>query len=167
MLKENIDRIKKKLDLSGRQYNEKTNIETIKAFEEKYNIVLPEELVAFYSEVCNGCNMIDVFQLRSIEEWKFDPDGISKTFPFEQYWVWEDEEDDDDDRIDQIVYGNIELFNFGDGQSWNIIINGPQKGQMWNFTDVGIGPCAPPKSFLEWFECWLDGKRDYFEGFEY
>ena len=165
MLNLNIEKIKQKLDLKGVQYNRKTSIEVLKEFENKYNIVLPEELVSFYCEVCNGCSMIDGFQLRPIEEWKFDLDGISKMFPFEQCWIWED--DYDEEKIKQIVYGNIELLDIGDAQSWNIIISGPQKGQMWLFSDVGIQPCAPPKSFLEWFEFWLDGKENYFEKFEY
>ena len=93
--------------------------------------------------------MIDGFQLRPIGEWKFDPEGISKSFSFEQAWIWED--DYDEEKIKQIVYGNIELIDIGDAQSWNIIISGPQKGQMWLFSDVGIQPCAPPKSLLEWF----------------
>ena len=120
MLSSNIvERIKQKLDLSGVQYNRKTSIEVIKEFEGKYNIVLPEELVAFYCEVCNGCSMIDGFQLRPIEEWKLDPEGISKVFPFEQHWIWE--EDYDEEKIKQIVYGNIELIDIGDAQSWNIM----------------------------------------------
>lgn len=66
------------------------------------------------------------------------------------------------DDIQNIVNGNIEIINIGDSQSWNIIVNGEEKGNMWYFTDVGIQPCKPSMIFLEWFEFWLDGKEDYF-----
>ncbi len=110
-------------------------------------------------------HMLDGFKLRPIEEWKFNPNTIQNPFPFEKYWIWED--DYDEQKIAQTVYGNIELMDIGDAQSWNVIVSGSQKGQMWMFSNVGIQPCAPPKGILEWFEFWLDGKEDYFEGFEY
>ena len=50
----------------------------------------------------------------------------------------------------------IELINIGDAQSCNIVVTGKQRGKMWFFTDVGIQPCAPEMSFLEWFEYWLE-----------
>lgn len=166
MLNSGIERIQQKLAAKGIQYNERVNIEVIKEFESKYDIVLPQELIDLYCEVCNGCTMIDGFQLKAIEEWEVELDDIKKSFPFERYWIWEDD-DYDESKTHQILQGNIELIDVGDAQSWNIIVNGKQKGQMWFFTDVGIQPCDPPKNILEWFEFWLDGKEDYFEKFEY
>lgn len=180
MLMIQLDRIKKKMDSKGIARNEKADINAVKAFEKKYGIALPEELVAFYCEIGNGCDMIEliirnntvpipgVHKLLPIEKWEFDADGISKVFPFEEYWIWEDEEDldDDDERLDFLDYGNIPLIDVGDGETWNIIINGAQKGQMWNFSGVGIGPCSPPMSFLEWFEAWLDTDGNAYCTFE-
>lgn len=161
---EKIKRIQQKLLAMDIQCSEKLDPAVLQAFETEYHITLPEELRALYCEVCNGCAMIDGFPLRPIFEWKFHPEHLGKPFPFEQYWIWED--DYNASRIRQTVYGNIELIDIGCGQSWNIIVSGPQKGQMWWFSDVGIQPCAPPKGFLDWFEFWLDGNKDYFEGFE-
>lgn len=164
-MKETIERIKQKLLSMDIQCNEKLDADVIKAFEEKHHITLPEELCALYCEVCNGCTMIDDFPLRPIDEWEFRPEHICEPFPFDEYWIWEDEDDHEEEKMQQTLCGNIELIDIGCAQSWNIIVSGPQKGQMWQFSDVGIQPCAPPKTFLEWFEFWLDGKTDYFEEF--
>lgn len=69
--------------------------------------------------------------------------------------------------IDKVDKGNIQLIDVGDGQSWNIIITGNERGQMWFFTDIGIQPCAPRRDFLSWFEYWIDGNDDYFKEFKY
>lgn len=157
-------RIRKKLEAMGVAYEDRIRMDTIRRWEEKYHVVLPEELVMLYCEVCSGCAMIDGFRLKGIEEWEIDENRIQQPFPFQQYWIWE--EDHQENRLIQTQYGNIELLDMGDSQSWHIIVDGPQRGQMWFFTDVGIQPCASPKNVLEWFECWLDGKEDYFEAFQ-
>lgn len=124
-----------------------------------------EELVLFYTKVCNGCKMVDGFALFPMKDWRYDVQNLKKEFPFETYWIWED--DYDEEKIKQIGNGTIELIDIGDGQSWNLIINGKEAGNMWFFTDVGLQPAAPSMSFLEWFEFWLDGKEDYFYEFGY
>jgi hypothetical protein len=88
---------------------------------------------------------------------------VIKNFNFDKYWVWEN--DTSDTLLNKITYGNIELIDIGDAQSWNIVISGEERGQMWFFSDVGIQPCAPKRSFLSWFEHWLDGNDDYFAEF--
>lgn len=145
--------------------NEVVNINEIRNFEQKTNIILPEELVLFYTEICNGCEMLDGFDLLKIDKWKYDIQCLQKDFLFEKYWVWEDNYDIE--KFNTILNGNIELINIGDSQSWNIIVKGKEKGKMWFFTDVGIQPCAPPMSFFEWFEFWLDDNDNYFYDFIY
>jgi hypothetical protein len=93
-----------------------------------------------------------------------DIEKAKEKFPFDKYWVWEDEPGDV--NLDDVLKGNIELIDIGDAQTWNIIINGKERGQMWFFADVGIQPCAPKRSFLSWYEYWLDGNDDYFSEFE-
>lgn len=118
-------------------------------------------LVRFYTQICNGCQMIDGFALKSFEELQFDAEQIKNEFPFHDYWIWEDEPDDE--LMKRIGDGNLELIDIGDCQTWNVILAGKEKGQMWQFSDVGIQPCVPGRSFLEWFEYWLDGNEDYFD----
>lgn len=119
----------------------------------------------FYTQICNGCKMLDGFNLLRMEEWKYNCDNLKRAFPFEEYWIWENAYDEE--KLKGIADGNLELINIGDAQSWNIIISGKERGKMWFFTDVGIQPCAPSMNFLEWFEFWLDGNEDYFYNFNY
>lgn len=156
----NIYRIKQKMEIKNVERNSVVNMAEIRQFEEEHHITLPEELVLFYTQVCNGCKMIDGFPLRKMEDWEYHAQNLKKEFPFENYWVWED--DYAADKIAHIEDGNIALLDIGDGQSWNIIINGKEKGNMWFFTEVGIQPAAPSMNFLQWFEFWLDGREDYF-----
>lgn len=159
-MQESIIRILNKMKNKNVRKNEPLTIEELRCFEKKNNVRLPKELVLFYTQICNGCIMIDGFELMKMEEWNYHIGSIRKEFPFEEFWIWED--DYDINRIQNIVNGNIEIINIGDSQSWNIIINGKETGKMWYFTDVGIQPCKPSMNFLEWFEFWLDGKDDYF-----
>lgn len=160
-----IEQIKMKLINKNIELNETISIDEIRGFEFEYNVKLPEELVKFYTQISNGCRMLDQYFLYKFEEWKFNSERISKEFPFEEYWIWED--DEGDARIDYKVIENgvIELIDIGDAQTWNIVANGKQYGKMWFFSDVGIQPAAPAKTFLEWFEFWLDGNDNYFSEF--
>lgn len=111
-LHNDIGRIKTKMKEKGMALIDVVDIKEIREFEQRYNVMLPEELVLFYTMISNGCEMIDI----------------------------------------------------GCGQTWNIIVCGKEYGKMWNCTDVGIAPAAPELSSLEWFEFWLDGGEDYFNG---
>ena len=159
-----ITRIKSKLRKKGYAVDQSASRVLIDRVEEQLGITLPEELTLFYTEIANGCPMIDDFSLKPIEEWEIDKETINNEFPFSEYWVWEDEESDpEDEKLESIYCGSIELINVGGGQAWHIIVNGKEKGQMWFFTGVGIQPCAPKLNFLSWFECWLDGTQNYFQ----
>lgn len=164
MIREDIQRIKLKVQGEGIITNEPVSINEIASFENRNNFILPEELVLFYTEIGNGCKMIDGFYLKRLEELKFDEIKLKEDFIFTNYWIWEDNEATA--LLDKVGSGNIELIDIGDSQSWNIIITGEERGQMWFFTDVGIQPCAPKRSFLSWFEYWLGGNDDYFEEFQ-
>ncbi len=165
MIDDNLITVKNKIIEKGIKINPPLNRKIIDEFERCNNIILPKELAHFYTEVCNGCEMIDGFNLRKFEELDLHIDIMKKEFIFDKYWIWEDEPNDDLEPT--VKHGNVELINIGCGQTWNIIITGKEKGQMWYFTDVGIQPCAPKRGFLSWFEFWLDGNEDYFMDFVY
>ena len=164
MINEDIQRIKLKIQEEEIITNKPISINEITKFENNYKFILPEELVLFYTEIGNGCEMIDGFYLKGLEELEFDENKVKEDFIFSKYWIWE--EDETNNLFDKVGNGNLELIDIGDSQSWNIIITGEERGQMWFFTDVGIQPCAPKRSFLSWFEYWLDGNYNYFEEFE-
>ena len=153
--------LKEKLYLKASSYNEPVSEQDIKSFEQRHNISLPQELVMFYTNICNGCKMPDGSEIRKLEEWEINPLYIIKDFPFEDVWIWEDESCDKN-KLQEILFGNIELVDIGDCQTWNIIVQGKKKGEMWFFTDVGIQPCVPSKGMLEWIEGWLDEDNEYF-----
>ena len=162
----NIERIRAKLHDKNIELCDPVDISVIQKFEEEHQISLPQELVDFYTQISNGCRMIDDFQLYPFEKWKFDPERLRKPFGFKEYWIWESESELSHDPKD-IENGIIELIDIGDSQTWNIVTNGENFGEMWFFTDVGIQPACPPVSFLKWFEFWLDGGTDYFYEFQY
>lgn len=164
-MKSMVERIKQKMERKNIQGNEVVNLDEVRKFEIKTKIELPKDLVLFYTEICNGCEMLDGFNLLKMEDWEYSIEHLNKDFIFENYWIWED--DYDEEKIKCILDGNIELIDIGDAQTWNIIVKGKEKGKMWFFTDVGIQPCAPSMTFLEWFEFWLDGNDDYFRDFIY
>lgn len=89
--KQAILRIKQKLEERDYHLNPVVSKEDIKKFEEKNNIVLPEELSLFYTEIADGCEMMDGFWLACFEDWSINPETLSHEFPFTKYWVWEDE----------------------------------------------------------------------------
>ncbi|WP_159100029.1 SMI1/KNR4 family protein [Treponema saccharophilum] len=155
-----LNSVIEKMKSKNIERNELVSLEEIKSFEKKNNIKLPNELVSFYTTISNGCKMIDGFNLRKLEEWKFKTGQLNRDFPFTEPWIWED--DENTEKLKYIEDGNIELIDIGDSQTWNIIVSGKEKGKMWFFTDVGIQPCAPAMDFLTWFEFWLDGNEDYF-----
>lgn len=170
-MKNQIDRIKSKLKDRGITLNEPVPMEKIIDFENKYNIKLPKELVAFYTQIGNaGLKCIEydeddekyeielyLEELYPFEDLKFNPKFINQEFTLE-YTFWEiwNENQGSNFNWDSLEYGNIELIDLGCGMTWHIILNGKHIGEMWEFTEMGITPCYPKLKFLDWFEVWLD-----------
>jgi len=157
-----IQRIKQKILDKNFELNPVISIEVIHQFEKQNNIVFPEELVLFYTLIGNGGKMFGGYPIKKFEDLNIDIEKAKKEFPFTDYWIWEDEEDNIDTDFDIIGNGNIELIDIGCCQTWNIIITGKERGNMWLFTDVGIGPSTQKPGFLSWYECYLDGNYNCF-----
>ena len=53
--------------------------------------------------------------------------------------------------------------------SYNLIVTGKCRGEVWDFADVGVQPCCERQDFLGWFELWLDDgdEVDYFKDYVY
>jgi len=159
-----IQRIKQKCKEKNITMNHVVSKESVEIFENNYRITLPEEFKQFYTEIGNGCQvMLDEFPLRRLEDIKSDVGDVQLEFPYENSFIWGN--DLEQEQIEYAYHGNMELIDIGCGETWNLIVTGKEKGQMWSFCEVGIQPCAPKLSFLEWFEFWLDGKTDYFQGY--
>lgn len=165
-----ISRIKTKVMTLGIEMGDVLSEEEIICFEKRYGVHLPEAYRIFLKEVGNGCNMIDGFQLRSLED--IEVKNLSQPFMLEDEWIWEDEDIAWADLvkiIDTKLNGQLELIDIGDGMTYNLIVTGQCKGEVWNFTDVGVQPCCERQDFLGWFELWLDMQDDvdYFKDYAY
>ena len=144
--------------------------EEIIAFENKCKVRLPQSYRLFLMHVGNGCHsMLEECPLKSLDDIK--PKDLSQPFMLEEAWIGEA-----DDRelsvvrreiVNNIYQGEIELINLGCGMSYNLIVTGNSRGEMWNFTDVGVQPCCERQDFLGWFELWLDfqDETDYFRDY--
>lgn len=167
-----ISRIQRKVAEKNIRLGECLSEETIVSFESKCGIELPKAYRMFLTNVGNGCpSMIDGFRLKSLEEIKIQ--DLSHPFQFEQEWIWEDDDrpsDIIDEEIKNKVYqGEIELIDIGCGMSFNLIVSGKCRGEVWCFSDVGVQPCCERQDFLGWFELWLDNQdeTDYFKDYIY
>ena len=147
--------------------------EYLHEIEQTFAIKFPEDFKFFYSEISNGIcvnnNTINEKEIYNIEtvlkkiketEKKFGifkKDLITQTFPFDKPYIWGDE--GSFDLHLEVEYGNIEVANVGDGETWNLILSGSSCGNVWNFSEWGISPCNPNLTFLRWAEMWLTNQK--------
>ena len=165
-----IERIQKKVIAGNIEMGKCLSEEAIIEFENYCKIQLPPAYRIFLKSVGNGCNnMIDGFRLNCLEN--IERKDLSCPFMLEEFWIWED----DDREIDiihkemktKVYQGEMELINIGCGMSYNLIVTGKCRGEVWNFTDVGVQPCCERQDFLGWFELWMDyqNETDYFKDY--
>lgn len=165
-----IARIQKKILEKNINMGECLSEEVITAFEKNCKIQLPQAYRMFLKYVGNGCHHHD-FHLTALEN--IEQTDLSHPFALEKAWIWEDDEGDDEvveEEINTKVYqGEIELIDFGCCDYFNLIITGKCRGEVWNFTDVGVQPCCERQDFLGWFELWLDSQEEtnYFKDYVY
>ena len=150
--------------------------EVITAFEESCHIQLPQAYRMFLKQVGNGCEeMLDGFKLNGLED--MERRDLSKPFRLEEEWIWEDEDGRYGERqniiekeiAEKAFQGNIELIDVGDGMTYNLIVTGKCRGEVWSFSGMGVQPCCERQDFLGWFELWLDHQEetDYFKDYVY
>ena len=146
--------------------------EAIAAFEECHKIKLPQAYRMFLKEVGNGCeHMFEGCRLNDLESSPCQEPA--EPFLLDRFWLWEDDERDVDiietERDHKVYRGNMELIHLGCCMSYRLVITGKCRGEVWNFTDVGVQPCCERQDFLGWFELWLDHQEetDYFKDYVY
>ena len=143
--------------------------EYLHEIEKNFLITFPEDFKFFYSEISNGIcinsNTTDEKKIHNIEtilkkveesERKFGvfkKNLITQTFLFDKPYIWGDE--GSFDLHLEVEYGNIEVADVGDGETWNLILSGTSYDNIWNFSEWGISPCNPNLTFLKWAEMWL------------
>ena len=167
-----IRRIQEKVKTLPAKMGECLSEEAIAAFEECHKIKLPQAYRMFLKEVGNGCeHMFEGCRLNDLESSPCQEPA--EPFLLDRFWLWEDDERDVDiietERDHKVYRGNMELINLGCCMSYRLVITGKCRGEVWNFTDVGVQPCCERQDFLGWFELWLDHqeKTDYFKDYVY
>lgn len=165
-----IKRIKQKIADLEIEMGETLSEKEISRFEEQCNIRLPEAYRLFLQEVGDGCeDMLDGFRLNRFAD--MENRDLSHPFLLEEAWIWEA-----DDRPQSIIreemetkvyQGELELIDTGCCTSYNLIVTGECRGEVWSFCDAGVQPCCERQDFLGWFELWLDHQdnTDYFKDY--
>lgn len=149
---------------------------TIRQFEESFSIELPDDYCQFLREVGNG-GAGPYYGLEPLENGRYADlhhkdanDLINPSFPFQHtsYWNFEDDQfvpENEDTYFDnKWVDGVLRISDFGCGVSMNLVVNGPEYGNIWVDSRVNDGGIFPDPffkddgriSFLEWYEFWLD-----------
>ena len=162
--------IKEEIQLQKIQMGPVLSEEQISAFEQKHQITLPESYRRFLLEVGDGCYMFDdspSYQLLPLEADR-EIENYAAPFPFTEYEL-EGDEPLSDEFWQQVQQGTLELIDIGCGQTFQLIITGPCRGEVWSLCEMGTQPCCQRQDFLGWFERWLtDGDNvDYYAEFPY
>ncbi|MGN1412107.1 MAG: SMI1/KNR4 family protein [Oscillospiraceae bacterium] len=156
-----INRIKSKLENKDIKLNQPLPIEKIINFENEYNIKLPKELVAFYTQISNGCTLDpreSIENLYPFEDWLFNKEDIKKDFPIENELLYDDFETlkKQGSNWDFLRYGNICLMDLGCACGFCITVKGKHYGEIW--ADFEEWLPFTNKNFLDWFELWLENR---------
>lgn len=174
-MNEQIARIKVKLKDRVSQLNPRLKVAEVEEFERLHGVKLPREYREFIIHIGNGgigppdygmyalgTTETQLQQFRRPE--KQDLSRIGEPFPFTKFWVWENGETSYEGNDSQVSNGSILLGTDGCGMDWQLIVTGPDRGIPWMISSEGIQPVCPKRTFLQWYEDWLDG-LDSFYGF--
>jgi hypothetical protein len=174
-MNEQISRIKVKLKGRASQLNPRLKVAAVREFEKLYRVRLPKEYRDFIIHLGNGgigppdygmyalgTTETQLQQFRRPEQQ--DLSHITDPFPFTKVWVWENGEVSLEGTDEQVCNGSILLGTDGCGMDWRLIVTGPDRGVPWMISGEGIQPVCPKRTFLQWYEDWLDG-LDSFYGF--
>jgi hypothetical protein len=172
-MKEQLSRIRAKLDSTGRILNPPLTEREVVQFEQLHGVMLPGEYRLFLTRLGNGGvgppahGLLPLGRpasdMRAEERalWT-DLPHIQKPFPFTKCWVWEDGEESEEGSQEQVPHGSLLLGNDGCGMYWHLIVNGQERGIPWMLCGEGIQPVSPRRGFLQWYEDWLDGKDSFY-----
>jgi hypothetical protein len=171
---ERLDRIAHKVRECGTRLAPAISEDAVVAFEARCGCPLPEGYRAFLRHVGNGGVCPPSYGLLPLGETPNDMteeesgpwaelQHVGRPFPFTRPWVWENGDPSDEGTREQVDDGTLHLGTDGCAQYWLLVVSGPQRGNVWMLADVGITPTAPTRDFLQWFEDWLDGVREWWE----
>ncbi|MEU4096741.1 SMI1/KNR4 family protein [Streptomyces sp. NPDC026673] len=150
--------------------------ETVRAFEARHGVVLPEPYRTFVAEITDGSFQgPPEFGLVGLEELPGDwgdqrPErDLSRPFPLTSAWMWEDDERPEEELAPLLGpvfdHGSIVLGTDGCGMYWYLVVTGPQRGRVWNICGEGACPFGAESGhtttaagFADWVGHWAAGK---------
>jgi len=161
-IKAAVEEIKERLNRMGVIPRPPLKQDAINAFQEKTGVKLPKEYIAFLTKIGDGFEVkFDCFTYRfsPLAEVRFDTERVKKRFSHREAWVWEDDDSATGKKIAAATWnGQLELVDCGCGRSFNLIVCGGAKGEVWDVADVGIAPYGNGLDFLDWMKDFLDEK---------
>ncbi len=161
-IKATVAEVKERLDKLGVTPRPPLKRNDITAFQEKAGVKLPREYTAFLTKIGDGFEVtFDQFTYRfpPLAEVQFDPERVKKRFSHREAWVWEDDDSATGKKITAATQnGQFVLVDCGCGRSFNLIVCGGAKGEVWDVSDVGIAPYGNGLDFLDWLKDFLDEK---------
>ncbi|MEV0035990.1 MULTISPECIES: SMI1/KNR4 family protein [unclassified Streptomyces] len=156
--------------------------DAVRAFEREQGIVLPEPYRTLVAEICDGCSEgpADVDGLIPVAAVPADwgcaqtQRVLSEPFPLTGAWVWEDDPrpyEEIEPLIDEVCnHGSVVLGTDGCGMYWHLVVTGPQRGRIWNISDVGAAPFGAAfghttagDGFAGWVAHWATSRRPWFD----
>jgi len=170
-ISDRVLRIAKKVSDRGIRLGAPLSDEDVRRFERRHGVSLPEGFRSFLTQIGNGGPGPPAYGLAALGEPARDMRGGAKVwselphvrepFPFTKPWVWEEGEASDEGTSDQIHHGCVYVGNDGCGMYWHVIVTGPERGNVWMICGEGLQPTSPKRDFLQWYEDWLDGVREW------
>ena len=156
--------------------NSRLSEKSIRQFEEVTKTKLPDGYREFLKEIGNG-GAGPYYGLEPLENgqyadlhYKDSADLVNPSLPFPHTTHWNFESDqfipeNEDAYFDnKWVNGVLRISDFGCGIWMNMVVNGPEAGNIWVDSRVNDGGIFPDPffkeegrvSFLEWYELWLN-----------
>jgi len=161
-IKTAVAEVRERLDKLGVIPRPPLKRDTVRTFQEENGIKLSREYTAFLTKIGDGFEVTlgsFTYRFPPLSEVRFDPERVKKRFSYREAWVWEDDDSATDKKISAATRnGQIELVDCGCGRSFNLIVCGGAKGEVWDVNDVGIAPYGNGLDFLDWIKDFLDGK---------
>lgn len=137
----------------------------VTAFEARYGLSLPEDYRDFLLEVGDGgagpfygLYRLDRSDLGPRDDEDLLPGFLAGSFPHDRSWNSDyDSPEGEEEYFDPAhIRGSLNLSHQGCGYMVRLVLNGPQRGTLWEdgrCSDMGITPFAP--GFAAWYRQWL------------
>ena len=162
-----LRRIRKKMAVADVVAGPRLAASALRTFEKAHGIALPDGYARFLREVGNGAaraggSLYALLRLGTVHKGSGVTRAalrtdLKKPFPHGR-----------EKRGDPQRPGTLGTTSWhgclpvgGDGfYVWGLVVTGFERGTMWQLSPDGVVPNNPPRTFLEWYDYWLDGEPD-------